>query len=78
MAALNCTCYMVKMVDLGCPWGSSGASLEEGMVHPWSRNLRSHMPHGTVKQKGKEKAQPTDLCFQTGPHEASSSILRDM
>ena len=66
------------MVDWDVPGGPVVLPVKKLWVHPWSRSLRSHMPHGTVKQKGKEKAQPADLCFQAGPHEASASILRDM
>ena len=45
---------MVKMVDLGCPWGSSGAPREEGMGSSLAQKLK--IPHSSwCSQTEKER-----------------------
>ena len=70
---------MVKMVDLGCPWGSSGAPREEGMGSSLAQKLK--IPHSSwCSQTEKERKSSTHrpLLSDRTTWSQFIYILRDM
>ena len=70
---------MVKMVDLGCPWGSSGAPREEGVGSSLAQKLK--IPHSSwCSQTEKERKSSTHrpLLSDRTTWSQFIYILRDM